>query len=669
VLPIGSLAQQHRLSTVQEDLVFRSNACDRRLIIQDLDIVDPGGNATDFTLSTTALGVRITPASGVTPARVRIEIDPTIYQNLKGTTAVPLTITSRQAINIPLPVRLLVNTREPDQRGAFFNVPGKLVDVMADPLRNRFYVIRQDNNTVLVFDGTSFATIGAMRTGNTPLHMATTLDNRWLIVTNDNSQIANVYDLDSLQPVAPIEFPPGHYPRSIAVSLKGMLATTRSTSGPHTIDRVEFDARIANTPPSLGIYTNVIDDNSFLVTSPSGEFVFAAMEDGTLLLYEATADTFVASRQDFGELSGAIAAISDEMFLVNNNIVNWSLVPQAQLETDTGASSGFSFVDGLGLRTTSPGVNGPGVIQRVDLASIEYIRPTSMVESPLLAGELATEPIGQIGQTILPFLRTLAPLPNRQSIISLSVSGFTVMPWDFDAATVIPSVSQIVNSADLSAAVAPGGLVTISGKDMSMVTVANNELPVPTTLGEVCVTVNDVAMPLLLVSPGVINAQLPFSISGSGTLVVRAPGGISAPFAFTILPAAAAIFRSGTAGPDTGIATVVRATNNELVTLTNPIHPNDVIIIYATGLGDTTPLIQAGDPAPSDPAAAANFAPKITLGGVELQVGFAGLAPGQVGVYQMNAFVPETVPEGISIPLVIEQGSYKTTLSVRVVKP
>ncbi len=667
-LPIGQLAQFPRVTAAQEDLVFRTNACDRRLVVQQLDVVDPGGGATDFVLSTAARGVRITPSSGVTPARVSVEVDPTVYQNQKGTTAIELAIASKAAVNIPMPVRLLVNTREPDQRGAFINVPGKLVDLMADPVRNRFYVLRQDKNLVLIFDAASFEPVAALRTGNTPVQMAMTRDNRFLIVTNDNSQIANVYNLDTLQPQQYIEFPHGHYPRSIAVSKKAILATVRSVSGPHAIDQVEFDARIANTLPSLGIYRNEIDPEMTLAVSPSGEYVLAASADGNLLLYEATANTFVASRQDFAGLGGAIGALTDETFAVDNNLVNWSLVPVGQIPTSTGATSGFVFVDGLGVRTMSPSPASPGVIERVDLATLESLRPTSMVESPLLAESMISETEGQIGQAILPFTRTLVALPNRQSIISLSTSGFVVLPWDFDAAVAPPVVSSIVNTADQSPAVAPGGLVAISGINLSAVTVVNKELPVPTTLGEVCVTVNNVPMPLFMVSPSQINAQLPFNTTGSGTLVVRAAGGISPEFAFTILQGAAAIFRSGTAGPDTGIATVVRATNNELVTLTNPIHPKDYIVIYATGLGDTAPAIQAGDPAPGDPLAAATFAPKVSLGGVQLEIGFAGLVPGQVGVYQINAFVPEKVPEGMSVPLKIEQGTYSTTLSVRVVK-
>jgi uncharacterized protein (TIGR03437 family) len=58
----------------------------------------------------------------------------------------------------------------------------------------------------------------------------------------------------------------------------------------------------------------------------------------------------------------------------------------------------------------------------------------------------------------------------------------------------------------------------------------------------------------------------------------------------------------------------------------------------------------------------------VTLGGVSLPVAFAGLAPGQVGVYQINAQVPfKEVPTGMEIPLTISQGTYTTTLNVRVV--
>jgi uncharacterized protein (TIGR03437 family) len=60
--------------------------------------------------------------------------------------------------------------------------------------------------------------------------------------------------------------------------------------------------------------------------------------------------------------------------------------------------------------------------------------------------------------------------------------------------------------------------------------------------------------------------------------------------------------------------------------------------------------------------------PRVTLGGVEVQVLFAGLAPGQIGVYQVNVKVYDNVPVGFSLPLQISQGGNSTSVSVRVVE-
>ena len=48
--------------------------------------------------------------------------------------------------------------------------------------------------------------------------------------------------------------------------------------------------------------------------------------------------------------------------------------------------------------------------------------------------------------------------------------------------------------------------------------------------------------------------------------------------------------------------------------------------------------------------------PVVTLGGMPLNVTYAGLVPGEVGVYQINATVPPKVPHGLSIPLVDQPG-------------
>ena len=76
----------------------------------------------------------------------------------------------------------------------------------------------------------------------------------------------------------------------------------------------------------------------------------------------------------------------------------------------------------------------------------------------------------------------------------------------------------------------------------------------------------------------------------------------------------------------------------------------------------------ADAPLAADPPPAAILTPLVTLGGHPLPIRFAGLVPGYVGLYQINALVPGSVPGGVEIPLTIRQGSYSTTLPVRVVK-
>ena len=210
--------------------------------------------------------------------------------------------------------------------------------------------------------------------------------------------------------------------------------------------------------------------------------------------------------------------------------------------------------------------------------------------------------------------------------------------------------------------------MAVRGSNLSLVTLANSELPVPTTLGETCLTVNNVQAPLLLVSPGQINAQMPFEVVGNATLVVRTAGGTSDPFPVVVSASAPAVFHTGTAGPDKGLATLYRTANNEPVTLSNPIHPEDYLVIYVTGLGRTSPEVETGAPAPADPLAQAIILPSVKLGGVALPVLYAGLVPGQVGVYQINVYVPPEVPRGMDVPLVIARPGGDLSFSVRVVK-
>ena len=89
--------------------------------------------------------------------------------------------------------------------------------------------------------------------------------------------------------------------------------------------------------------------------------------------------------------------------------------------------------------------------------------------------------------------------------------------------------------------------------------------------------------------------------------------------------------------------------------------PGDVITLYATGLGFSNPVYQAGEV--PDGIARVNDPYTITIGGTQLapaDILYAGLAPGLIsGVFQLNVRLPQTLSDG-DIPVVITIGGVTT---------
>ncbi|MBV9771652.1 MAG: hypothetical protein JOZ32_18925 [Bryobacterales bacterium] len=665
VLPVGSLAQQPQVMAQQEDLLFRGNFCNPGISTQQLTIADPGGNHTPFSISSDTTGVSVSPATGVTPAVVTVSVDFSAFLNQTGTVAATLAIQSGAAVNLIPSVRVLVNNAGPNQAGSVIDIPGTLTDILADPSRSQFFVTRSDKNEVLVFSGTNYSQIATLRTGNQPTTMAISFDQQYLLVGNLGSQNVNVFDLDTLQATEPLILPAGFVAYSIASSANATLAQGGYYDGTFHILQLDIPQRSGVQLPTLGVFTNVTNANTVLTASENGSSILIAQADGTVYLYDANSNSFTVSRKDFTALAGPYAASAFNQYVVGDNLLNSSLVPVLQFETGTGTPSGFTFVAETGFRTTAPAPSGggqstsPGIIQRIDMTnpSSSVSRATAMAEAPLL------------GTKASPFTRTVATLADQSAILNLTVSGVTILPWNYDAAVAPPNITSVVNAADLGTDIAPGGLISVFGTQLSPVSMATAEIPLPTALANSCLSVNGLAVPILFVSPSQVNAQMPFQAMGDVTLILRTPGGQSNNYNLVVLPNAPGVFRSGAAGPEDNIPTVVRSDDNELVTSSHPIHrrSNTALVIYLTGLGPTIPAVGSGQPGPSNPLAVSLLQPSVTLGGDELPVLFSGLAPGLVGVDQINVGVPSTVPEGMSIPLMITQGTISTSIPVRVV--
>ena len=150
-------------------------------------------------------------------------------------------------------------------------------------------------------------------------------------------------------------------------------------------------------------------------------------------------------------------------------------------------------------------------------------------------------------------------------------------------------------------------------------------------------------------------------------MTIRTPQNVSPIFNFNVGANAPAVFLNGQAGDASNLPAIYRVENGLLVTASNPVRRNDSLNIYAAGLGLTSPLVAAGTVSPSNPVANAVVPPTVTLGGTGLPVTFAGLAPGQIGVFQISVTVPSSTPLGLSMPLTITQAGQSQTVNVRVV--
>src|SRR4051812_43257361 len=112
-----------------------------------------------------------------------------------------------------------------------------------------------------------------------------------------------------------------------------------------------------------------------------------------------------------------------------------------------------------------------------------------------------------------------------------------------------------------------------------------------TSLGGASVTINDVPAPIFYSTPNQLGIQIPFELSGqtTGTIQVTVGGQVSVPRTISLNAFAPVFFASGrdASGPPEAIAFHENGVSQ--VTWESPARRNEVIVIYALGLGSLTP--------------------------------------------------------------------------------
>ena len=241
-----------------------------------------------------------------------------------------------------------------------------------------------------------------------------------------------------------------------------------------------------------------------------------------------------------------------------------------------------------------------------------------------------------------------------------------------------------VSAADYlpGVAVAPGSLVALFGLNMADQTAAAQKLPLSAGLGNRQLTLNDSAPAYpIYVSAGQINFQVPATAAtGANLLGVRTAdtGELIAGGLIAVATASPGLFTLTKDGKGQGAILNQDGSPNGPA---NPAAPGSVISVFGTGQGPTNPVVPDGQPAPSGGLANTVAKPTTDLGACltsaslvcaafgteDAQVQYSGLAPGFVGLWQLNIQIPGDAPSGsVSLRIVIDQMLSNTiTVSVK----
>jgi uncharacterized protein (TIGR03437 family) len=291
---------------------------------------------------------------------------------------------------------------------------------------------------------------------------------------------------------------------------------------------------------------------------------------------------------------------------------------------------------------------------------------------------------------------SLAPTQSAQVLVTLYNTGFTqtVAEGSINIASqapgksinvpywvsyVVPEVNPngVVNAASYrsESGVAPGSIVSIFGVALSSVSAAGaNILPLPTLLGGTSAVFSTdsgtgqttkIAVPLFYSSSGQVNAQIPFEARAgtTATMTLSVDGLAGASLTLRVTPYNPGLFSRTQDG--SGLGAILHG-NATPVTSDWPARPGESVSLYATGLGAVDNRPDTGKPASSVILSNTLTRPAVSIGGRDAVVTFSGLAPGFVGLYQVNVIVPADLVNG-EHPVVLNIGGLSSnTVLLRV---
>ena len=597
-------------------------------------------------------------------------------------------VSSPEAVNIPATIHVYQNNRDSISSGTLLPVPINatttegLTDILLDSARQRIYIANSGLNRLEIFDIRTQKFLAPIKVGQLPHAMALASDGNTLYVANSGGESVSIVDLSRGALSGRVAFPA--FPFNAAVNIANPVSIAMSGRGPLFVMsdgsfwKISGNLALPKTLSStiFGTSKTIPGGNPTqwsMAATPGGEYVLVVNGAGTEYLYDYTVDDFTITKS-LG-LTGYIGAVTagpqGRYYSVGGTILNASLTPVSTSTsglsptnrlvpavTAISANQVAMFTVPVRTNSNTPATDA-GLVEIYDTNTGAPAGSAATLEGP------STAVTGAARASV--FSRTIAYDSTASTAYVLTDTGLSIVKVTPAAsnAALRPTINTggIVSAGDNSPGIAPGEIVSIFGKNFGSGQTAT--APLPTLLGGVCVTLNNVPLPLSMASTGQINAQIPVTLAaGKYPLLIRSIDNqaISASTTVTISKYAPAVM----VGAD-GQAAILHA-NGKFVNRNKPANRDETLLIYATGLGVTHGgTVTTGNAAPANPLAVTD-AVQVFFGNplykqAAMIVHFSTLVPGMIGIAQISITVPGFHEKGSALPVTIKIGGVSSSVT------
>ncbi|MBK5292223.1 MAG: hypothetical protein JJE04_11165 [Acidobacteriia bacterium] len=602
----------------------------------------------------------VTPATGAASSEVAVTANPAGLSPGLYTGTVNITSTEANSVAVPVPVTLLVSATS-------------LLNVPSGPLTYSFAA----GGTPPVSQNFLIASTGAAF--NFSAATTTTTASNWLVIAPASGPTGTLLSVG----VNPLGLSEGTFTGIVTITAAGVLNSPQHIPVSFTVSTASelivgpaplvFDQVIGAdpiAPKTLNVSSSgtILSFNATAATTLSGG-TWLSVTPSAGLTPAAVSVRANAAGLEAGTYAGSIsvtaanATNSPRIVPVTLNVTRARPelnVSRSSLTFNANASG--SAPAGEQIQVTSSGDPLSYVVSVTTSQGTGWLSVTSASGTTPASFTVNVSPAN------------LAP-GNYNGTVSVASTGASNSPRNISVsftlvAVTAPSLTAFVNAASfLPAAAVPGMIVTLGGVGIGPTTISTLQLKsngtVETKLADTRILFDGIESPLVYVSSTQSSAVVPYAVSGrlSSRVQVEYKGVLSNALQLNVADASPGIFTANSAGSGQGS---ILNQNGSVNSTANPADRGFVIVVYATGEGQTMPAGTDGSI-----AGATLKRPLLQvlakIGGQDAVVEYAGSAPGLIsGAFQVNLRVPDGVIPGPAVPVEITVGAATTQVGVTV---